>query len=249
MTNANVYLLQLTDLHLTADVTKQFRGVNPHETLKATLAKSAHQLSWSAVLLTGDLANDDEHAYALLPQLFADIDSPIYCMPGNHDMPDAMAAALDPRTFILNGSGVHGAWLIVTLDTSVFSMAAGHVSETELARLETTLSAHPDKYALIALHHPPVTMNSAWLDAIALKNSDALFAVLDRHPQVRVVTWGHAHQQFDARRDKVHLLCTPATCVQFKPGTDDFMIDSLPPAYRWFSLGADGNVETDVIYI
>ena len=249
ITSSKLYVLQLTDLHLSADVTAQFRGVNPYETLKATLANSAHQFPWSAVLLTGDLVNDDARAYALIPPLFASIDAPIYCMPGNHDMPNAMVAALDSPTFVVNGSGVHDAWLIITLDTSIHSMAAGRLSDAELVRLEATLSAYPDKYALIALHHPPVKMDSAWLDAISLQNAAELFAVLARHPKVRVVTWGHAHQQFDAEHGQVSLVCTPATCVQFKPHTDNFMVDSLSPAYRWFCLKDNGDVETDVVYI
>jgi len=60
------------------------------------------------------------------------------------------------------------------------------------------------------------------------------------------VVWGHIHAEFSARRGDVRLLATPATCVQFKPGTAAPQVDELPPGYRWFELHPDGRLETGV---
>ena len=38
----------------------------------------------------------------------------------------------------------------------------------------------------------------------------------------------------------------PSTCVQFKPGSEDFAVDDAAPGYRWFDLHADGRIETAV---
>jgi Icc protein len=92
-------------------------------------------------------------------------------------------------------------------------------------------------------------MGSRWLDQVGLENSDELFAVLDRHPQVRALLWGHVHQELDTWRGQVRLLATPSTCAQFKPHADGFAIDERPPGYRWLHLREDGTLDTGVEWV
>jgi Icc protein len=92
-------------------------------------------------------------------------------------------------------------------------------------------------------------MGSKWLDEVGLENGDELFAVLDRHPQVRVLLWGHVHQAYEGLRKRVRMLSTPSTCAQFTPGSDGFAVDRRPPAYRWIDLHADGRIETGVEWV
>ena len=77
-----------------------------------------------------------------------------------------------------------------------------------------------------------------------MKNSDALFDVIDRYPQVRAVVFGHIHQQFETTRGEIRMIGTPATSIQFKPGTNQMVLDALPPAYRSFELHDDGVFDT-----
>jgi Icc protein len=73
-----------------------------------------------------------------------------------------------------------------------------------------------------------------------------LFAVVERFAQVRGLLWGHIHQEFDQQRKGVRLLASPSTCVQFKPGSEEFQVDSTAPGYRWLRLHANGRLETGV---
>src|SRR3546814_9659808 len=84
------------------------------------------------------------------------------------------------------------------------------------------------------------------MEPIGLRNPDALFAVLDRFPQVRAVLWGHVHQEVDQVRDGVRLLASPSTCIQFEPGSEDFAVGTQAPGYRWLRLLPDGGLETGV---
>jgi 3',5'-cyclic-AMP phosphodiesterase len=84
------------------------------------------------------------------------------------------------------------------------------------------------------------------MDSIGLRNPEALFAVLDRFPQVRAVLWGHVHQEYDQLRNGVRLLASPSTCIQFAPDSVEFKVDSTAPGYRWLRLHADGRLETGV---
>jgi Icc protein len=89
-------------------------------------------------------------------------------------------------------------------------------------------------------------MGSRWLDTMAVDNAGEFLAVIDRHPQVRGILWGHVHQTFDRQRNGVRLMATPSTCIQFLPGSDDFALDTAAPGYRWLSLHPDGRIETGV---
>ena len=149
-------------------------------------------------------------------------------------------------------SGGHllaGNWQLIFLDSTVPGAVHGHLREAELARLDVALQEQPERHALICLHHQPVPIGSTWLDELLLDNADALFAITDRHPQVRGILWGHVHQAFDATRHNVRLLASPSSCVQFKPGCVDFTVDDKPPGYRWLELSVDGRIETDVVYV
>ena len=42
---------------------------------------------------------------------------------------------------------------------------------------------------------------------------------------------------------------TPSTCRQFKPGSDDFDVDERSPAYRRFTLHADGSSNNELIWV
>ncbi|MEI8299215.1 MAG: metallophosphoesterase [Pseudomonadota bacterium] len=250
MKQAPIRLVQFTDLHLYGDPAGQLRGVATLPALESALAAARTRLaSCDAVLLTGDLVQDDPGGYAHVRRLFADSPAPVYCLPGNHDQVEAMQVALAATPFQICGSAVFGRWLLVLLDSYCHGTASGRMTAAELARLEAVLAAHPDHHALVCLHHHPVPSGSRWLDHVGLSNPDALFATLDRHPQVRGLVWGHVHQLHDTLRNGVRLLGTPATSAQFKPASDDFQVDDLPPGYRWLELHADGRIETAACWL
>jgi Icc protein len=92
-------------------------------------------------------------------------------------------------------------------------------------------------------------MASRWLDTIGIENADEFLRVLDAHPQVRAISWGHVHQSFDARRHGVRLLATPSTCAQFLPQANEFTVDARPPAYRRLALQPDGTLDTEVVWV
>ena len=79
---------------------------------------------------------------------------------------------------------------------------------------------------------------------MALQNSRAFFTVVDRHPAVRGIVFGHVHQAHDGFRGGVRILGTPSTCAQFLPGSDRFQVDPRPPAYRHLVLRANGAIGT-----
>lgn len=247
----SLQLLQFTDLHLVSDINSELWDVNTYQSFLATLTLGRRLYSKAdLMLLTGDLVHEPEvSSYKVLNDLLSTLELPVYRLPGNHDDADLMSAHL-------NGSNIRsedviraGGWQIILLDSNAPSEVGGCLHQLALKRLEKVLSDSPDQYALVCLHHHPVPVQSSWMDAMALTNSEDLFDVLDAHPQVRGLIWGHIHQEFETQRNGVRLLGAPATCIQFVPHRDRFQRDTLGPGFRWLRLEPDGRIETRVHYL
>jgi Icc protein len=169
---------------------------------------------------------------------------------GNHDDPAAMASALGAAPFAGRGFHACGPWRLAMLDSHAPDRTDGELGASQLAALATALTAAPQNPWLLVMHHPPVAVGSAWLDAIGLADAPALWRIIDAHPQVRGVLWGHAHQAFEGWRGAVRLMGTPSTTrVQFLPGSDEFAVDTRGPGWRWLELLDDGTLQSAVEWL
>ena len=245
-----VRLIQFTDPHLYGGEQETLRGVATLPALQAALAHArAHDWPPQALLVTGDLVQDDPAGYPHFRREFGSLGLPVLCLPGNHDEPRAMRAELNGAPFVLGGHVDLGRWRIVLLDSCLPGSASGALSAEALAALEAALAGAGGRHCLVCLHHHPVPMSSRWLDRVGLTNAAEFLHTLDAHRNVRAVLWGHVHQAYDAVRKGVRLLATPSTCAQFLPNSDDFAVDPRPPAYRTLELRADGSLLTEVVWL
>lgn len=202
-----------------------------------------------ALLLTGDLVQDDPGGYVLLHATFESSQVPVYCLPGNHDIPEAMNATLDGAPFQVGGQFIAAGWLVVMLDTWKVNSAGGLLGERQLADLESLLTHYPDLHVLLCLHHHPLPIESRWLDKVGLEDAAAFLTLIARFPQVRGVLWGHVHQSLDRFLNGVRFMASPATCAQFLPRSADFALDRRPPGYRVLELLEDGSIATEVVWV
>ncbi len=243
----SVCLLQLTDPHLFSDGQGALAGVSTSATWHSVLSEVQRRGPRpDAVLVTGDLVHDHrESTYRRLMDDLQVFDAPVYVLPGNHDDGSLMASVFaDHDTIRWVGHVVLGEWLVVMLDSTIAGSPGGHLSSDELDRLARTLRDHAERPTLVALHHHPVDVGSAWIDAIGVDNGQDLMELLERHPQARIVLWGHVHQEVDQRLGALRMLATPSTCIQFLPGARNFTLDEIAPGWRYLRLQADGGVET-----
>jgi len=245
--------LQLTDTHLMGDPAATLRGVNVLESLRRCLRSAERHFGsldlTDAILVTGDIVNDDAAGYDWLRSELADRGVPVLCIPGNHDEPAEMQRRLAAPPFQICGHRDFDGWRIILLDSQVLGATHGRLSASELARLETALHSHMGQHALIVLHHHPVPLQSLWLDSIGLHEPEGFLALIERHTSVRGILWGHVHQSFDTLHNDVRWLATPSTCVQFAPRRDDFAIDERPPAFRSLTLHDDGRIDSEVVWV
>jgi len=246
-----VRVLQVTDPHLFADPAGELRGVVTETSLSRVLDHYRGG-SWSAdiVVATGDLVQDEStEAYERFASLLGDLGKPVHIVPGNHDDPEHMHAVLGKPPFFINDVFEAGGWLIAGLDTCLPGRAGGAVADRELDRLDAILAASDAGHAMVCLHHPPVAMGSRWLDSVGMDNGDAVIERLASTNRVRAMLFGHVHQAYDAEHAGIRVIGTPSTCRQFKPKSDEFAVDDLPPAYRRLELHPDGTLSTELVWI
>ncbi|QJI32831.1 3',5'-cyclic-AMP phosphodiesterase [Pseudomonas sp. ADAK18] len=245
--DAAALLVQLSDSHLFAEADGTLLGMNTRDSLQRVIdLVLARQPQIDLLLATGDLSQDGTlESYQAFRDATRQIPAPARWIPGNHDEPQIMAHAAINSALLEPVVDV-GNWRITLLDSAVPGSVPGYLQDRQLQLLAQSLSEAPTRHHLVCFHHHPVSIGCAWMEPIGLRNPEALFAVLDRFPQVKAVLWGHVHQEIDRERNGVRLLASPSTCIQFAPGSEDFNVSEEAPGYRWLRLHADGRLETGV---
>jgi len=242
-----VLLVQLTDPHLFAEEDGRLLGLVTADSLQQVVELvRKEQPKIDLLLATGDLAQDGSLAAY---QRFAQITAPL-CVnarwtAGNHDCLQTLQQAC-AGTDRLEAVTDIGNWRIILLNSSVPNESYGWLSDETLKQLEYALSEAPTQHCLMALHHHPVDVGCAWLASIGLRNADTLFALINRFPQACVLLWGHVHQPFAQKRDRLHLLGSPSCCIQFAAQSADFNVSVEAPGYRWLRLHQDGQIESGI---
>ena len=242
-------ILQITDPHLYGSADGSLRGVVTDASLRTVLDDAFRRVpDFAAVLVTGDLVQDDPSGYLRFRSIFGNTPKPVLCIPGNHDEPDAMRRSLAQPPFQICGTHALGGWQFIMLDSYDPGHVGGRLTHNELARLDNALARSP-KHAMVCMHHHPIIMGSRWLDTVGLADPESFWRVIDSHRHVRAVVWGHVHQAYDGQRGDVRLFATPSTGAQFLPKSDRYAVDARPPAYRSFDLHADGRIDTAVHWV
>ena len=99
-------------------------------------------------------------------------------IPGNHDsseslrqvLPELVADEEGPTTFSLKA----GDWRLIGLDTHIPDKVSGRIGAEQLEWLKGKLTAHSREPTIIFMHHPPIPVNSAWLDRLGLEEPKEL---------------------------------------------------------------------------
>ncbi len=254
-----VCLVQVTDPHLFAGQEQRLLNIDTSASLKGVLAAVQAHEQPDVLLATGDITQDG-HADA--HQRFIDCARPLAPLlrglPGNHDSNDTFYRVWQDHAQPVTDVGN---WRIVLLDSTIESSNAGHLADDQLALLDTACKQAKDKHVLVAVHHNPVPVGSLWLDSMMIDNGHALLALLNNHPNVVALVWGHVHQEWDStvnyglagphatQARQLRLLSCPATSLQFTPQSARFSVDNAQPGYRRIWLHPDGRLDTEVVRV
>ncbi|SNV42920.1 cyclic 3',5'-adenosine monophosphate phosphodiesterase [Pasteurella multocida] len=251
-TSAEVFkFIQVTDPHLFREENSELLGVKTYQSFVQVLDEIKEQdFDYDFVLATGDLVQDNsDEGYLLFCEQVKRLDKTVFWIPGNHDFQPKMFAILNQNQGNLNAKKhiVLGKyWQILMLDSQVFGVPHGELSQYQIDWLVSKLKDNPERYTLIVLHHHILPTNSAWLDQHNLRNAHELAYALSPFDKVKGILHGHIHQEVDAEWNGYRVMATPATCIQFKPDNNTFALDCAQPGWREIELYADGRIETRV---
>ncbi len=244
-----IRIIQLTDLHILGDRAAKFLGLNSRDSFRAVLnlvKQDIQNKPADLIMLTGDLAQDEsEAAYQYINeqlQVFNDMNIPVTWIPGNHDDSVVGESVLGVR----QKQYLFDNWNIVLLDSHYAGHESGMVDQDDLEMLDAALAAHPDKYAMIVVHHHLQPSKTKWLDTMIVKNRDQILEIIDKYANVKLVVFGHIHHELQQHHQGITFIASPATSVQFTPDTPTLVLDTLMPGYRWIELNDDGTFETAV---
>ncbi|HEY9747817.1 MAG TPA: 3',5'-cyclic-AMP phosphodiesterase [Allocoleopsis sp.] len=246
--NSPLLIAQVTDIHLFAHEQQELLGLPTDRSFQAVLQRlRGLDPQPDLLLLTGDLSQDGTAiAYERLQAALLPLGIPVYWLPGNHDCLPMMQQVLHQFPVMPEKVFDVGCWNFLLLNSGVPGCVYGELSDESLDWLDAQLQQLPQRPTLIALHHPPFLVNSKWLDTSTLRNPEALWAVIDRYPQVKLVLFGHIHQEFCQQRQGVSCLGTPSTSIQFEPESNNFALDCNSPGFRLVNLYPDGSWTTQV---
>lgn len=239
-------VIQLSDTHIFAHGDGDLRGMNTAASLRKVIAL-AQALEPDLVIVTGDLSQDETpESYTHIQHLFAPLAVPVHYLVGNHDSGSAIQQAWGDAAITQSRILVQDGWQLLLLNSTVAGKVWGELSAATLNWLDATLHASPLP-ALVALHHPPIVPDPDWMGEV-LTNSDALYQVVDRHPQTRLVIAGHVHQPIHYQRGNVAYLTAPSTCLQYDQPKDS-PLTWHRPGLRWLELYPDGSWVTRIVRV
>ncbi|WP_187429942.1 3',5'-cyclic adenosine monophosphate phosphodiesterase CpdA [Roseobacter fucihabitans] len=200
-------IAHISDFHVFADApeTSLVRADAADAARKVIADIADHQPTLDAVLFTGDLTDggsgDD---YALLKDILAPLDMPVFVVPGNHDTRAGLRAAF--QDVLPLGPGPHlnyatqlGDLRILALDTLVEGHVHGALDPAQLGWLKDNLDHAATTPTMILMHHPPFPSGCAPLDAMALRDGREAFAGLVAAYEAPLYIFaGHIHRPFQA---------------------------------------------------
>jgi len=173
------------------------------------------------VLATGDLVESGKpKEYKRLRKLLADLEIPLFVIPGNHDDRANFREAFADHTY-LPKNGPYVQYVIeqypvrlIALDSTADGESGGELDDVRLRWLETRLGEQPSRPTILFLHHPPFKTGIKPVDALGFRGVDEFAALVQRHPQVMRVIAGHIHRPLQVPWAGTYASTAPSTAHQ-----------------------------------
>jgi Icc protein len=218
----------MADTHIAADPEQVARGINMTAHFRAaTREVFALPRRPAGVFILGDCAfNSGETGdYATFAELLDPLRArglPLHLALGNHDQRQHFAAVLEPKKKMQSPVRGRNVALLRTREVNWFVLDSlertlqtpGALGDAQLDWLARTLDAHPDKPALVLVHHQPDDQENV----SGLKDTGRLWEIIRPRNQVKAWIFGHTHR-WNVRVDEsgIHLVNLPPVAYVFQP--------------------------------
>lgn len=194
-------IAQISDTHILARSSTDPAGSRRAADLRRCIADINRQGA-DVVVHTGDSVHQGQaEEYAHLREILAELEAPVFLVPGNRDRRDTLRAAFDHLSHLPAGDE----FLLYAVDdfpirlVALDSVATGERKGVFCGRrrvwLEETLGQERDWPTILFIHHPPFDIPQhrymgGYRDQ---QDADDLAAVVSRHSQVKHLLCGHVH--------------------------------------------------------
>jgi 3',5'-cyclic AMP phosphodiesterase CpdA len=213
-----------------------------------------------AVMFTGDLTDGGSaEDYALLADILAPIEIPVFMVPGNHDRRTSMRAALGARLPFQDGGFLNyearlGGFRILALDTLIEGRIEGALEQESLDWLGDRLSCDSTEPTLILMHHPPFPSGIESLDRMALVGGRAEMAeMVQAHRGPLVILAGHIHRPCKAIWNGAYCAVGGSPAFQIEldlaPKQHEPGVVSEPYAYYVYRLDTKGGLAVHTRFV
>ncbi len=215
-------IAHISDTHIAGPGLKT-NGIAPMAENLARCVEAINALTMQPdlVLLSGDVTNDftrDEAQRAA--GILADLNSPLYLIPGNHDDRDVLwdvfgGSAIPSRAggfinYVINGPDLR----IIALDSVMQGQSGGVICNTRAAWLRAALADGGDQPTVIFMHHPPLKCGVPETDQDGFDGADELGTIVAAHPNIQRILCGHIHLLTHARWNGTVVTTAPSMGMQ-----------------------------------
>jgi 3',5'-cyclic AMP phosphodiesterase CpdA len=185
--------------------------------------------------------------YAHLREILAELEKPLYLIPGNRDHHGALRATFNDLSYLpRDGDFLHYVIedlpiRLVALDSVVPGERKGVFCARRLAWLEETLASEPDRPTLLFMHHPPFDIDPHYVGGYRRpKEAEDLTALVGRHPQVQRLLCGHVHCLHREPWGGTVATTMPSVAVDLRKGVDAAIEGA--PLYLLHAASSDGGL-------
>lgn len=253
-------LVHLTDLHVRPIGMASSRVAETNMlTERALRAVRNLNTQPDAIVISGDLTeNGLATEYAVLSEMLGRlIRVPVYVIPGNHDRREVLKQELahlpgvtDDPIYVRYAVNAHDIRLVM-LDTVIPGSGAGQQSAEQLAWLDETLGAEPEKPTIVVMHHPPFLCGIVHMDTIALRDPSGFIGVIAKHPQVRRILCGHHHRPINASVAHTIASVGPSVAhqVEFALAGEPAFWNLEPPAFQVLLTIPGNGIIAHTVYV
>ena len=247
-------VVQLSDPHLVASPTGLVRG-RPALSHWQRGLKEALLHRPDLLLISGDCCHDESwNGYANLRDSLAALpaNTGVAVMPGNHDHPLRLQAALGRRATLAPATLARGQWSLILLSSHTSGRTDGAVGDQQRRWLAEKLQTaeQEGRFIVIGLHHPPLRIGEPSWDEIGLRDAESLQQILGPIKTLRGVLVGHLHQHWQGslpRRPDVPVMACPSTLCAFEALQPCPLGRAQDPGGRLIDLDSQGSITTSLL--
>jgi 3',5'-cyclic AMP phosphodiesterase CpdA len=226
---------QISDTHILAPESDHPAAELRADCLRRCVA-DINQQQPDAVVFTGDTVQHGQaQEYALLRELLAPLDAPLYLVPGNRDEKTALRSAFSDSSYLPDDNEfVHYVVeeheiRLVGLDSVLAGERKGRFCPARQAWLDQVLSERPDRPTLLFIHHPPFDVDDHYVGGYRRpEEAVALADVVSRHSHVQGLLCGHVHWPVEREWAGTVARIMPSIAVDVRKGIDEAEVRERP---------------------